>query len=138
MTAAALIIIGVFVVLLLGRVAGARRALWLRHTPAILTAGGAVILLLRGQIQLAIALTIAAAALWYWTERPRQAQPQPARAGMTEAEARAILGVGPSADEAEIRAAFRARIKRAHPDRGGSHEETARLNAARAVLLHKR
>jgi DnaJ-domain-containing protein 1 len=63
----------------------------------------------------------------------RPAPPDPA-----EAEARAILGVGPDADEAEIRQAYRARMARAHPDRGGGHAAAARLTAARDRLLKKK
>ena len=55
-----------------------------------------------------------------------------------EAEARAILGVGPAATEAEIRQAYREKMARAHPDRGGRHADAARLTAARDFLLKKR
>jgi hypothetical protein len=55
-----------------------------------------------------------------------------------DAEARAILGVGPAATEAEIRQAYREKMARAHPDRGGRHADAARLTAARDFLLKKR
>lgn len=42
----------------------------------------------------------------------------------------AVLGVGRTASTDEIEAAFRRRIKQAHPDAGGSAEEAARLNQA--------
>ena len=51
------------------------------------------------------------------------------------ARARALLGVGAGAGEAEIRAAHRRLVTDAHPDHGGSDEETGRLNAARDLLL---
>ena len=46
------------------------------------------------------------------------------------------LGLG----EAEIEEAFQTRIKEAHPDRGGSEEEAAALNAAHEILIrpHRR
>lgn len=59
-----------------------------------------------------------------------------ARSGpMTVAEACEILGVGPKAKPDEIEAAYRAAMKRAHPDAGGSTEQAARINEARALLL---
>lgn len=57
---------------------------------------------------------------------------------MTEAQARRILGVGEDASEAEVQAAYRARMRSAHPDQGGSADEAARLNAARDKLTGKR
>jgi curved DNA-binding protein CbpA len=50
-------------------------------------------------------------------------------------EARALLGLGPTATAEDIRAAHRRRIADAHPDRGGAPDEAARLNAARDLLL---
>lgn len=50
-------------------------------------------------------------------------------------EARAILGVGPDADAAAVRAAYRQMIERVHPDKGGSAELTRQVNAARDLLL---
>jgi hypothetical protein len=41
-----------------------------------------------------------------------------------------VLGVAPTASEAEIRAAYAARLKAAHPDHGGSAEALARVMAA--------
>jgi hypothetical protein len=47
----------------------------------------------------------------------------------------AALGLQVGASRAEIEKAFRARIKRAHPDHGGSVEQAAVLNMARDLLL---
>jgi DnaJ-domain-containing protein 1 len=52
-------------------------------------------------------------------------------------EACAILGVGASATRAEIDAAYRRLMLRAHPDRGGTTGLAARLNEARDLLLKK-
>ena len=54
---------------------------------------------------------------------------------MSEAEARAILGVGPDADEETIRKAHRTMMKRVHPDQGGSDALAAKVQEARDVLL---
>lgn len=63
-------------------------------------------------------------------------KPKPPRAPRSEeAEARAVLGVGPRADAATIRAAHRRLVATLHPDKGGSAELTRRINAARDVLL---
>lgn len=55
-----------------------------------------------------------------------------------DAEARAVLGVGPQAAAAEIRVAFRRRVRRAHPDvapaRPEAGRDTTRLVQAYAVL----
>jgi len=55
--------------------------------------------------------------------------------GMSEAEARAILGVGPDADEETIRKAHRTMMKKVHPDQGGSDALAAKVQEARDVLL---
>jgi hypothetical protein len=131
---ALLAVAAVFTLLWLVRVLGARRAALIRHAASIALGGAALFLMLRGQVALALGLALAAAVVWFWTA------PAPARAArmpMAEAEARAILGVGPNAGRDEIRAAYRARMARAHPDRGGTTQEAARLNAARDVLLKR-
>jgi predicted lipid-binding transport protein (Tim44 family) len=56
-------------------------------------------------------------------------------AAPSDSEARAILGVGPSADEAEIQAAYSRLMRMAHPDMGGTSGLAAQLNAARDQLL---
>lgn len=51
------------------------------------------------------------------------------------AEARRLLGVSADAGEAEINAAYRARMAELHPDRGGSDEAASAVNAARDTLI---
>lgn len=53
------------------------------------------------------------------------------------AKAYAALGVQAGASRREIERAYRALMKRAHPDHGGSAERAAALNAARDVLLRR-
>ena len=66
--------------------------------------------------------------------RPKRKLP-PIR--VDDVEARAILGVGPDADEHAIRAAHRRLVSAVHPDRGGSADLARRINAARDVLLRR-
>jgi hypothetical protein len=56
-------------------------------------------------------------------------------AGMSPAEARSILGVGPGASPEEIKAAYVRLMKRNHPDQGGTAGLASKLNAARETLL---
>jgi len=55
--------------------------------------------------------------------------------GMSREEACQILGVDPSASQQEIHQAWRRLIKGVHPDHGGSAFLTAKINAAKDVLL---
>jgi hypothetical protein len=57
------------------------------------------------------------------------------QAEMSEAEAYALLGLAAGASPAAVKAAHRRMMKRHHPDRGGTAEMAARLNAARDRLL---
>jgi DnaJ-domain-containing protein 1 len=59
-------------------------------------------------------------------------------ASMSLAEARMILGVAADADKAQIQAAYRRLMLRAHPDQGGSAGLAVQLNAARDCLLNKK
>lgn len=125
-----------FLLLLLLRLGGARRAALARHAAPLALGVAATYAAVRGQFAGAAALALCALALWLWGGRGASTQ-APSPDALSEVEARAILGVGPEASASEIRAAYREKMKRAHPDRGGSTQAAARLNAARALLLRR-
>lgn len=77
------------------------------------------------KLVLIVALLVA---FWLWLRT------NPKKVG-SEAEARAILGVGADAKVGEIRAAHKRLMQAVHPDRGGSADLARRINAARDVLL---
>lgn len=133
-----LIVTAAFALLFFVRAGGSHRAELLRRWPAMALAGAALLAASRGAIWPAIALAAFAALAWTWwphiASRLRTAAPKTAP-DPADAEARAILGVGPTATSSEIRAAYRAKMTRAHPDTGGSNAEAARLTAARDRLL---
>lgn len=129
-----------FALLMVARVGGARRYELMRRWPAVALAGAALFALARGMIWPGIALGALSALTWILWPR-LSAQPggssQNAPRDPADDEARRVLGVGANATEAEIRSAYRARMAKAHPDRGGGHAEAARLTAARDRLLRK-
>jgi len=129
---------GLFFLLGLVRLGGAQRTLLLKRGPALLLGLGAVVTLLRGGVELALGLGAGAALLWFAvpsqlrTRTTAEAAPGP---DPRDLEAARILGVSVTANAAEIRRTYRAKMAQAHPDRGGSHAEAARLTAARDRLL---
>lgn len=129
----------IFGLLFLTRLGGAYRAVVLRRWPVFLLAGAAILAALRGSIWPAIAFGSLAAlawALWPGIERLlRPAPPVQRQDSPEDSAARALLGVGEHASAEEIRRAYRTKMAQAHPDRGGSHNEAARLTAARDRLL---
>ncbi|MFN3559081.1 MAG: molecular chaperone DnaJ [Brevundimonas sp.] len=73
-----------------------------------------------------------------WLTMASRHRPLPPRAeGMTDSEARALLGVSSTATKAEINTAWKRLMARAHPDQGGTQGLAARLNAARDHLLKR-
>jgi hypothetical protein len=100
---------------------------------ALIALFGAAALVVRGAELEAGLLAVAGVAMAVLARR------RPPRTGASAGvmgvdEARRILGVGPTADQAEIEAAFRRLMQRAHPDLGGTSGLAAQLNAARDVL----
>jgi lysylphosphatidylglycerol synthetase-like protein (DUF2156 family) len=137
MMIAVAIVVAAFVLLLLVRLAGARRVVLLERWPTVVLGLAAVLALARGQMWFALGLAGAATAAWL-VRPPKAARVSPAAHANPEDEAaRRILGVGPQATAQDIRAAYRAKIAKAHPDRGGSHADAARLTAARDRLLKR-
>jgi hypothetical protein len=138
---ALLALTALFLVLFIGRVGMARRKQVLRRWPALVLAGAALALAMRGQIWPAVVCGALAAMVWFvwpaFEQRMRANPVQQPRDDPEDSAARALLGVTPTATAAEIRAAYRTKIARVHPDRGGKHADAARLTAARDRLLRK-
>ena len=104
----------------------------------VLIGGGLALLALRmletGRMGFAV-LAGAAAAGW-WVMHPKVAgKIGTSRRAADLAAARALLGVGPDANAATIRTAWRLQIASAHPDAGGDAELATKLTAARDLLL---
>jgi hypothetical protein len=98
-----------------------------------LAAAGAVVVGLRGGWVASLALLVVSA---YLGQSARRGGPRPAPdAGMSERDARSILGVGEDAGRDEIEAAYRRLMRLNHPDHGGSSGLAAQLNAARDRLV---
>lgn len=128
----------IFVALFVLRLGGSFRVELMRRWPAALLAGAAIFAIFRGAIWPAIALSALAALAWILWPTFMDRPAPPVSGDPADAEARAILGVAPTATSSEIRSAYRAKMTRAHPDRGGSHAEAARLTAARDRLLRSK
>jgi hypothetical protein len=78
-----------------------------------------------------VALLLAVAARW-----PRLTREARNSAGsMSQDEARAVLGVGPTATTQEIQAAYSRLMRIVHPDHGGAVGLAVQLNLARDRLL---
>jgi hypothetical protein len=139
-----IVVVAVFALLLLGRLGGAQRVQVMRaarYWPEVVLVALGLWMAMRGGLWVGIALSAAAFFIWRIRERgrprPAAAAPPPSRDNAGDAEARALLGLGANATPADIRAAFRAKMAAAHPDRGGGHDQAARLVAARDRLLRR-
>lgn len=132
----------IFGVLFLTRLGGIHRAELVRRWPTVLLAAAALVCLLRGLVSPAITLAALAALSWVaWPQIERWRAPAPVTPAQDTPEdlaARRLLGVGVNATSGEIRSAYRSKMAQAHPDRGGTHNEAARLTAARDRLLKKK
>ena len=105
---------------------------WLRVLAGLALAVGAVAEAARGAWPVSALLVLASLAIWRPSTSFRSRR-QPA-SGMSEDEARSILGVGKNAQSEEIDAAYRRLMRRVHPDAGGAEGLAALLNEARRRL----
>jgi hypothetical protein len=103
---------------------------------AMAAAVGILGLALAGHGKAAIGGLMLTSAIAYMWVRPRtpKAAPKPLTDSAVR-DARALLGVGPDADAAAVRAAHRRLIALAHPDKGGTAALSAQINDARDLLL---
>lgn len=134
-----LIVIAVTILIVVGRLGGIPR-IDRRIGPAmvaLLAAAGAFATGLRGMWYFSLALI--AVSVWYGAAANRKAEEKPRSPAerMGSGQARAILGIAEGAGRAEVEAAYRRLMLRAHPDHGGSNGLAAQLNAARDCLLKK-
>lgn len=115
------------------RVDSARLARWIRDLAQVTRYLPILLMLLAGQFsRLGLLLWLARRIIMAgWRRRAVSG------AAMNEARARAILGVRADASEAEIQAAWRAIMRRHHPDKGGDASTAALANQARDYLLHR-
>lgn len=99
---------------------------------------GAAILVLRGEWPLGTVIGLIGGVMALSARlapAKASANPPPASGQMSEAQARSVLGLGPTDGPAEIAAAYHRLIQRVHPDKGGAPGLAAQLNAARDRLL---
>ncbi|WP_029415492.1 J domain-containing protein [Brevundimonas bacteroides] len=115
---------------------GPRRGQWRVAATLIAAAllGGGALALSRGAWITGVGLC--GAALWL-TLASRIRSVPPRAEGLSDAEARSILGVSADATAQDITAAWRRLMARAHPDQGGTEGLAAKLNAAKDRLLKK-
>jgi DnaJ family protein C protein 19 len=132
----------IFGVLFFTRLGGVYRAELKRRWLAVLFAAAAFFFLVRGVFGASLTFACLSALAWIlWPQIERWRQPSPASPQedtVEDSAARRLLGVGPNASHGEIRSAYRSKMAQAHPDRGGSHNEAARLTAARDRLLKRK
>lgn len=123
---------------MVARISAIHRRRIMARWPAFAFAAAAILAMWRGAFGPTVGLIVLAVVAWFVSPALLARTPAPATPRPAEAEARALLGVGLAATPDDIRAAYRRRIAEAHPDRGGSHEQAARLTAARDTLLKGR
>lgn len=127
----------------IGRGASYRARQWrvISGVAAAAVLAGAAILVLRGQwivgaVIAAIGGVMVLSARMAPAAETPPAKPAPAN-GMSETEARSLLGIGPNDGPAEISAAYHRLMQRVHPDKGGAAGLAAQINAARERLIGK-
>lgn len=85
-----------------------------------------------------LAVLAVGVAFWALVLLGRRAEANRRQEAMPVEQARSLLGLGPDATAAEVNAAWRRLMARAHPDQGGTEGLAAQLNAARDALLKRR
>jgi hypothetical protein len=106
---------------------------------AVVLVGGGALVAARGAYGEGLGLAAVGGGLAYMTRSRRGPKPEPRlpTRAMSEAEARALLGLGEHASTQDVQSAHTRLMKVAHPDRGGTSGLAAQLNAARDRLLKR-
>ncbi|ESQ78755.1 hypothetical protein [Asticcacaulis sp. YBE204] len=106
---------------------------------AVIVAMAGVVCVARGQYILASILVTIAFGMAGGARYRGQTQPSTdGTHSLAEIEAYRALGIPAGSDRKTILKAWKARMKDAHPDQGGSDARAAKLNAARDVLLKRK
>lgn len=108
---------------------------------AVVAGMAAVVAFMRGQWILgsilgSVAASVAGGTRYNWRMGDEAAEEKVYT--LAEREAFRTLGLEVGADRKAILAAWKKRMKSAHPDQGGDAQVAARLNAARDMLLKRR
>ena len=120
-----------------GRMSPAKQRGFVRQVTGLGLCALGLILAVKGLLIVALPMLGVGAGLLGWQQFGfnRAAQPQPSATAMDKAEALAVLGLGASASADDIRRAHKKLLRAIHPDAGGSTYLSAKINAARDLLL---
>ena len=120
-----------------GRISPAKQRIFVRQAAGFGLCALGLILALKGLLIVALPLLGVGAGLLGWQQFGVRsaAKPAPTVTSMDKVEALEVLGLGPSASADDIRAAHKKLLRAIHPDAGGSTYLSAKINAARDLLL---
>lgn len=120
-----------------GRTSPAKQRQFVRKVTGLALCALGMIFALKGLLIVALPMLGVGAGLLGWQQFGfnQSGKPQPAASSMDKVEALAVLGLNGSASTDDIRAAHKKLLRAIHPDAGGSTYLSAKINAARDLLL---